>query len=510
MITLNEIFISNETTEECQKALAMLLKTDDIKVYFDDEGFVVCIDYSIKIKQVSSGIIVSYRQEFGVGDPYMLFDIERQMMVVYLAFIDIFSIIPRIEDAGQEPMNEVSICCDFDSLSLERLQAFIDVALTVDSIFLSKYTKNVVPAENNRYFPVISRIYNNYLNDLSLSNLCLLKEQFVSLEIIAFLLGSGFESSDSSLGLFAPYTYIDQYNSIDFGLREDHIDEGITETWEQIDLCVELSEILILKAPEHFVSIYKTGYSILKKLMPLCYTYGGNDINFYISSDYELFITNSVFFTKQKAYITDIEFGKKQIEYELKKLQKTIPQILLEPFVTLEDITNRFQELINNTDTKEQHLQTFLEQHYRVLFGEKYNKCVSQLKIFHNKNEEEKDERRLDIALFDSVRNDWEIIELKKSNVTLIRKIRKIPTFSSTVTMGISQLQYYKELLKQDNIKEELKLKYNMDLEVPRYTLIIGNELNKDIKTCIDKVPDVTIKTYNQLLDEAKITPYIK
>lgn len=508
MKTLNEIFASTKTTEECQKVFSLLLETDDVVVNFncDNNLFNVYINYSIEIRQDLSGVIIAYRQEFGVGDPYMLFEVERHLIEVYFAIVELFSITPEFDDAGDEPMNEVSVCCSFNDLSIDCLREFLEVASVIDSIFLSKYAINIQPIENSKYYPIIDKIHRNCLNDLSLSNLCLLKKDFISIEIIMILIGSGFESSESTLSIFSPYRFIDSYNSIDFGLFEEHINENNVKDWERIKLCVELRNIIVLESQNRLILVDKTGYSIIEKLKSLCYVYGADPTEFLISPDYELLIRNSVFFTRQKAYMTDIEYGKKLVSQELEELKKSIPKISLEPFIAIEDITNRFQELIDSSDTKEQQLQTYLEKHFQILFGKKYDKCHPQVRIFRDSYDRKSDERRLDIALHDSVRNDWEIIELKKSNILLTRKVRKIPVFKSAVTSGIAQLRYYKEMLQQDKIREELRTNYQMNLEVPHYTLVIGKSLTEEIKKCIDQVQDITIKTYDQLMKEAELT----
>jgi len=509
METLKDIFTSSKTVEECQRNFSILFGTDDIIVDYDIEvGFKVSINYSIEIRQELSDIIIAYRQEYGCGDPYMLLQIERQMIEAYFALIEVFQIVPEIKDAGQEPINEVSIFYEFNDFSIENTKEFIELASTIDSIFLSRFVKGICPDVGSRYYSTIYNIHNQYLKDISLSNICMLKRHFISLEVISILLGSGLETIDSTFSLFNPfklnYKYFNQNYSINFGLYED---SKFEEEWEEAKLYIELQDFLILEIQNRIFITNKLGYDIIKKLTSLCYIYGRDFIEFFINSNYELVIKNSVFFTRQKVFIVDIDYSEKILGRELDTFKESLAKVYKKKLIRQEDIVKRFQELINNPDTNEQQLEKYLEINFQTFFGVEYNECICQAKIFKNMSKnEKKEERRLDIALYDLTRDDWEIVELKKSNINLVRTIREIPVFHSAVTVGIAQLQYYKKMLQQDDIKKQLFIKYGIKMDSPKFTLIIGNSLTKEAKECIDQVQGIEIKTYKQVLEKAKLS----
>lgn len=114
------------------------------------------------------------------------------------------------------------------------------------------------------------------------------------------------------------------------------------------------------------------------------------------------------------------------------------------------------------------------------------------------------EERRFDVFAFNSISKEWELFELKKSNIKIVKKIRGIPMFNSNANDGIAQLRYYKNLVIQEHIRKSLKEKHEIDIGVPKFTLLIGSGNDSDLKICQSEVVDVKVETYSQLIEKAK------
>jgi len=169
------------------------------------------------------------------------------------------------------------------------------------------------------------------------------------------------------------------------------------------------------------------------------------------------------------------------------------------------NILTEFQKILNQQNS-EAILEKFLIEHYKEIFGEKYNSIIPQVLLrfpeldINNKN------RRLDIMLRNSISNDWEIFELKKE-MDIVKNYRGVPTFKTVVSDSIQQLKNYSNLLKQDSVKRKLQNTLGIDYFVPEFNLVIGKQSdtlnNNQWRHLITSATgDIKIITYDSLYKE--------
>lgn len=265
-----------------------------------------------------------------------------------------------------------------------------------------------------------------------------------------------------------------------------------------------MHDYLILISNEKKYIVAKEGYSFLKSIIN---EYNDNyldsdSINFYINDDYELIMCNSVFSLVQKAYVHD-PIDSNIIAFEIENLEKNLQKIKGATYFDESDIIRRFETLINSESTSEYEIESYIKKHFRILLGKQYTKVVTQALTNFKLNEEE-EERRFDIFAYHKSNNDWELFELKKSNAKVAKQIRNIYSLHAKVHDSIAQLRYYKEILGKEVVKNELKKKYGIEYNVPRFKLIIGTGNDINIRKCEEQVNDIEIITYTQLIEAAK------
>jgi len=105
------------------------------------------------------------------------------------------------------------------------------------------------------------------------------------------------------------------------------------------------------------------------------------------------------------------------------------------------EITIEFEYLVNKR-APETELENLLAQHYKMIFGEKYDRIETQLWLKFPELDISNKNRRLDIFLRNSIERDWELIELKNTR-KITRTYRDIPTFTSEIHNAIQQLKTY-------------------------------------------------------------------
>lgn len=116
-------------------------------------------------------------------------------------------------------------------------------------------------------------------------------------------------------------------------------------------------------------------------------------------------------------------------------------------------------------------------------------------------------DRRLDIMMRNAVQGDWELFELKRSNVELTKTISDVPMFVSAVNDAISQAKNYKRLLEQDKVKRALAVD-GIEYYQPEINLVIGKKpsiSNAQWRRLLaDNQNGLKITTYDTLLCEAQ------
>ena len=170
------------------------------------------------------------------------------------------------------------------------------------------------------------------------------------------------------------------------------------------------------------------------------------------------------------------------------------------------NILSEFNKLIYS-DACESQLEDFLCEHYKQIFGNNYDSISTQLWLKFPDLDIGQRERRLDIMMRNAVQGDWELFELKRSNVELTKTISDVPMFVSAVYDAISQAKNYKRLLEQDKVKRALAAE-GIEYYQPEINLVIGKRpsiSNAQWRRLLaDNQNGLKITTYDTLLCEAQ------
>lgn len=89
----------------------------------------------------------------------------------------------------------------------------------------------------------------------------------------------------------------------------------------------------------------------------------------------------------------------------------------------------------------------------RIFFGDKYDRIESQLWLRFPEVDAGRRERRIDLLLRNSIKNDWELFEIKRP-IRLTKTYRDMRVLKSEVSYAIQQARNYGEILRQDKVKK--------------------------------------------------------
>lgn len=170
-----------------------------------------------------------------------------------------------------------------------------------------------------------------------------------------------------------------------------------------------------------------------------------------------------------------------------------------------DEILKEFNDLINS-DCKESVLEEFLREHYKLIFGGNYDSISTQIWLDFPEFDIGSRDRRVDIMMRNSISDDWEVFELKRSNVKLIKAISDVPMFVSKVNDAITQLKNYKKILMQDSVKKAFENK-GIQYYSPEINLVIGRRNDIPIghwRGLIKEHDRMKILTYDDLYKQAQ------
>lgn len=147
-----------------------------------------------------------------------------------------------------------------------------------------------------------------------------------------------------------------------------------------------------------------------------------------------------------------------------------------EPVFISEAIQNRailheFETLLRS-DPVESALEEFLVENYREVFGHKYDRIETQMWLRFPELDISNHNRRLDVFLRNSVLNDWELFEVKRS-FDVSHTYRDVPVLVSEVARAIQQTKNYARILSQDRVKRHFA-KQGIEYFEPRLSLVVG------------------------------------
>lgn len=174
--------------------------------------------------------------------------------------------------------------------------------------------------------------------------------------------------------------------------------------------------------------------------------------------------------------------------------------------MTTSKILNEFNKLIFS-NVKERELEEFLRLHYQEIFGGKYDRISTQLWLKFPELDIGKKDRRLDIFMRNTLNNDWELFELKRSNIELTKTVSDVPMFVSSVNDAIAQARNYKHILEQDKVKRALADE-GIEYYEPEINLVIGKkpsiQTSQWRQLLAGNQNNIRIITYDLLYKEAK------
>lgn len=187
-------------------------------------------------------------------------------------------------------------------------------------------------------------------------------------------------------------------------------------------------------------------------------------------------------------------------------------KILLEPTYVdnnyqYESILLEFENLIKS-NVKEHVIEDFMTQNYKSIFGFGYDRIETQIWLKFPEIDFQNSNRRLDIFLRNSIDRDWELFEIKRPGIKLTRTYRDVNVFRSEITNAIQQLQNYKRLLSDNNIKKKFA-KAGIEYFEPILKLVVGRRpslpTNEWRWLIMHNQNAVKIITYDDLVDEMRI-----
>lgn len=183
-------------------------------------------------------------------------------------------------------------------------------------------------------------------------------------------------------------------------------------------------------------------------------------------------------------------------------------QYILQPTIKLpykNAILNEFNHIINS-EAHENELEDFLREYYQELFGFKYDRIATQLWLKFPAIDIGGRERRVDIFMRNAALDDWELFELKRANVNLVKSVSGIPMFTDAVHKAISQAKNYQSILYQDNVKRKFAAE-GIEYYEPEINIIVGKKPSISQqqwgRIVTENSNGIKIQTYDTILSEA-------
>ncbi len=202
-----------------------------------------------------------------------------------------------------------------------------------------------------------------------------------------------------------------------------------------------------------------------------------------------------------------IEASDYVVQTEFSGVTKASQHIVQPSFKILNkrSILDEFNKLLNS-DVQESVLEEFLQEHYRDIFGNKYDRIATQLWLKFPELDIGQKDRRMDLFMRNAVSDDWEMFELKRANLNSAKTVRGVPMFTDVVYQAIAQAKNYKALLNQDKVKREFAQE-GIEYFEPEINIIIGKKPGISTqqwrRIIADHCGDVKVKTYDEFFKEA-------
>lgn len=183
-------------------------------------------------------------------------------------------------------------------------------------------------------------------------------------------------------------------------------------------------------------------------------------------------------------------------------------QYILQPTIKLpcyNTVLNEFNRIINS-EVHENELEDFIKEYYQELFGSQYDRIATQLWLKFPEIDIGGRERRMDIFMRNAVSDDWELFELKRANVNLVKSISGIPMFTDVVHKAICQAKNYQRILNQDHVKRKFAAE-GIEYYEPEINIIVGKKPSISQqqwrRIITENSNGIKIQTYDAILSEA-------
>jgi len=172
--------------------------------------------------------------------------------------------------------------------------------------------------------------------------------------------------------------------------------------------------------------------------------------------------------------------------------------------VRWEKAIREFESMLNDEASKENDYQQFFEEYPEFILDENYKTAHAQILL------ERKTDGPLipDFLLEPANDNDFcDILEIKRpsSKVFVLKKNRG--RLSAAVMEGIAQLREYSDYFDNEAFRAKVESSYGLSCYKPKLFLIVGRTGNFNAylrRKLTSAIPEVTIKTYDELLDRMK------
>jgi hypothetical protein len=163
-----------------------------------------------------------------------------------------------------------------------------------------------------------------------------------------------------------------------------------------------------------------------------------------------------------------------------------------------------FQRLLNESTTRERHLQKFLEDHPNFLSGLNYSNVYPQLVL----EREDGSQLKPDFIL-EPYDDEWcDILDIKLPSQSLIVGTKDRATLAAGIHEVVAQLREYAAFFEQDKHRTFVREKYGLQIYKPRLIAVVGRDIRQmtdpQIRRAMTAYSDVRIMTFDQLVRHAQ------
>jgi hypothetical protein len=163
-----------------------------------------------------------------------------------------------------------------------------------------------------------------------------------------------------------------------------------------------------------------------------------------------------------------------------------------------------FEYLINNPDTKERHIQQFLESHPQFLQGLNYENIYPQIVL----ERDEDGPLRPDFILEPFEDAFCDILDLKLPTQKLFVGRKDRATLASALHEVAAQLREYAAYFEQEKYRRMVYEKYGLRLYKPRLIAIVGRDMRQmakaEFRRALTQYDNLQLMTFDELLRHAK------